>query len=219
MMSIRANSCLWRRLITVTTSLTIACASQAEPVWVQWSSSEGGNDHWYSFVNKGSALSWIDADNYATIEGAYLATTTSQAENDFVYSQITSWSSVQGYPNGWGGPWLGAFAPDNRPNPASGWQWVTGEQWSFTDWNSSRFNQEPNNSGGHENYLMITNLNDGLSLDVVGTWNDLGVNGTGTYVTTSYMMERNTAPVPEPATISILGLGSYALLRKRKAKQ
>lgn len=190
------------KLVSKLSIFGLVAVIKAKAGWVQWSTSVGGNDHWYNFIDTGSTLNWTDANTLAAAQGAYLATLTSSAENNFAYSLITSWSNVTPYPNGWGGPWLGGFAPDNRPFPAIGWQWVTGETWSFTDWTSSQFNTDPNNSGGHENYLMIANLNDGLSVNVVGTWNDLSNAGTGGYFTTSYLLERDSSPVSDSGNIS-----------------
>jgi hypothetical protein len=89
----------------------------------------------------------------------HLATLTTQAENDFVYSAL---GSVHWY-------WVGGYQDRNAPDysePAGGWRWVTGEPWGYTNWLPG----EPNNTGAHgdEDFLeLLDNLTYGK------TWNDV----------------------------------------------
>ncbi len=62
---------------------------------------------------------------------SHLATLTSAAENAFI---VTNLSSALGTSNTYG-YWFGLFG-----NDASTYQWVTGEPFSFTNWNAG----EPN---------------------------------------------------------------------------
>ncbi|MBC8310607.1 MAG: hypothetical protein ISR75_06870 [Phycisphaerales bacterium] len=96
---------------------------------VQWSIEEGGNGHWYATVLTES-LCWSDAKIAAEVLGGYLVTITSSNEQAFVASasDSTNWS------------WMGG------QKVVSSWQWVTGEEWNFTNW----FPGEPNGDG---NYL------------------------------------------------------------------
>ncbi len=53
-----------------------------------WPADEGGNNHAYQGVPAGEVISWTFADRAATLAGGYLATITSQQENDFVFGLI-----------------------------------------------------------------------------------------------------------------------------------
>lgn len=144
-----------------------------------------GNGHFYEF--KSGSFSWTTAKTNAaalTFYGlhGYLATITSQAENDFIQQK----TSADG--------WIGASDDYSYINAAIGsstyanqaaaegkWYWVTGPsgeigtQFSngntnpssvssrFMNWNTS----EPNNSGSNENYGQI------FSSASTGKWNDL----------------------------------------------
>ena len=46
------------------------------------------------------------------------------------------------------GAWLGAYQPAGQPDFESGWQWVTGEPWDYTNWDVAR--GSPNNAGNQE---------------------------------------------------------------------
>ncbi len=150
-----------------------------------------------------SGITWDDAEAACEARGGYLATITSQAECDFAYSVVSGdngfWR-VDEY-GSWTGPWLGGLQPPGSPEPAGGWQWVTGENWSYTHWTSG----EPNNMGGTENRLeFFGNPNKSSN------WNDI-TNTIGLY---GYVFESNT---PEPATLALLAAGGLgALLRRRK---
>jgi hypothetical protein len=39
------------------------------------------------------------------------------------------WNSGQ-----WDGPWIGGYQDSNASEPEGGWNWVTGEPWIYTNW-------------------------------------------------------------------------------------
>ena len=85
-----------------------------------------------------ATLTWGDAKavaEAASFLGAngHLVTLSSQAENEFVWSNIVGDQSRPG--------WLGGFQPDGSAEPDGGWQWATIEPFTFTNWSSG----EPNN--------------------------------------------------------------------------
>ena len=100
----------------------------------------------FQVVNNGTNIAWTTAKTEAEALGGHLATITSLAEQKF----------IEAYFGGFTNPmWIGATdaAVENS------FEWVTGEPFSYTNWNSG----EPNNSG-NEDYVQ---LNQNL------TWNDL----------------------------------------------
>jgi hypothetical protein len=186
----------------IMTALAGICfwGSTAGATPVQWSTSSGGNGHYYDFVLAPNIL-WTDANATAqslVVDGVhgYLATLTSAAENNFLFSTF----SAQAGPlqEGWLGGYQDTSAPDYS-EPSGGWRWVTGEPWSFTAW----ANAEPDNIGGNQNYLR------GGS-----TWDDMANNPTNESVqfVSGYFVEY---PVPEPASCAML-IGSLVLVRRRR---
>ena len=101
-----------------------------------WPADEGGNGHAYHGVPVGEVISWTSADRAATLAGGYLATITSQQENDFVFGLIgddpACWRTLTA--TLYMGPWLGGYQPAGAPEPAGGWLWVTGEPFEYTAW-------------------------------------------------------------------------------------
>ena len=101
---------------------------------VQWRVEDGGNGHWYELIDDQAITSWTQAKTFAEARGGYLATVLSVAESQFIWTRLAS------NPAGWktlfnsSGPALGGY------EDATGWKWVTGEPWSYTNWGSC-FNQ------------------------------------------------------------------------------
>jgi hypothetical protein len=124
---------------------------EAQPI--QWD----GNGHWYEAVSVDGGIGWIDARDAATAAGGYLATITSQEENDFVYDLLTFpdtvvWSNFLNVNNGntWSkGPWIGGHQEPGSPEPSGGWGWVTGEPFNYTNWHYTGSGQ-PNDSAPNQ---------------------------------------------------------------------
>lgn len=131
--------------------------------WVTWS----GNGHRYRAVCVPEGITWSDAKQAAEADGAYLATITSAEENVFVFDLVDNpkyWNQRPPGNPGYLGPWLGGRAPLGRPDPQIGWTWVTGEIWSFSNWQTS----EPSSSG--EDSLQFISTHAGQR---TAQWNDL----------------------------------------------
>ncbi len=173
--------------------VVLACALTAKAVPVQWTVGEGGNGNWYELVES-SSIHWNTAKTSAEGLGGYLATITSQAENDFIADLLPDALGN----NYWLGGYQDTLAPDYS-EPAGGWRWITGEIWDYTNWNGG----EPNNSSGRpENYLHI------YAVNFPPYWNDAEL----TEPRAGFIMES----VPEPATMGLLALGGLAMLKRRK---
>ena len=109
------------------------------------------NGHHY-FVSTYTSL-WTDANAMLDeIDGAHLATMNSAEENDFVSSSMNATA------------WIGL----NDIETEGVWQWVTGEEVSYTNWNGG----EPNNAGNEDIVEMFTN----------GKWNDHQINQRRVFV-------------------------------------
>jgi len=120
----------------------ISVASAGES-WTQtiatvrlWPADEGGNGHAYQGGPVGQLIPWTSAERAARLAGGYLATITSQQENDFVFGLIgpdpACWRVLTA--ELYMGPWLGGYQPAGAPEPAGGWLWVTGEPFAYTAW-------------------------------------------------------------------------------------
>ena len=164
------------------------------------------NGHAYEEV--GVRLSWHNARDAAVAsthmgEHGYLATITSQQEQDFLLNNFS-------IPLESGEAWLGASDAAQE----GVWKWVVGPEAGQTFWRGGskavggypvayanwRSNQ-PSNEGGVEDY-MVWRRDDQMK------WNDLSGN-----TLKSYFIEYS---VPEPTTLSLLAIGALTMLRKRR---
>ena len=184
---------------------------------VQWTIASGGNGHYYDVIAAPGGIAWNAASAAATGMGGYLATITSAAENNFVFSLANNPSyyvDVNGG-NRAVGPWLGGYRTGSL---ASNFAWVTAESFTYTDWASG----EPNDTNGDENNIQYIGkcASNATSCALAATWNDLS-SGSDTYygqLPVGYVVEYNADPVPEPGSMAFVAAGMTAIWLRRRLR-
>ncbi len=196
------------KLIAFTVAAACAAVSHAQTLEASsvWSSGPGANGHGYALYSASGGITWDAAQAYAGSIGGYLATPTSSAENTFIYMSL----GIAGNNNVWFldggsnnqiGPWLGGFQPAGSSEPAGGWQWVTGEAWSYTTWSPG----EPNNTAGLENRLHFLGNNATRN----SNWNDAAQSSAIRGFVVEFV-------VPSPGAAALLGCAALGTLRRRR---
>ena len=105
---------------------------------VQWRVEDGGNGHWYSGVDLGHPVFWIEARDMASASGGHLATPSTAGEDHFLVTTFLATARL--YRPDYScceGPYIGAF------NEGAGWKWVDGTPWSYTNWYPGNPNEIP----------------------------------------------------------------------------
>jgi hypothetical protein len=152
------------RLVAIMALLAVVLSGAATTAIGQDSVINPANGHYYALFQV-DEISWTDAlaqANETNLNNcyAYLATVTSAEENQFLVASFGDVIGMSGY-----GFWLGGYQ-DPGVEPADfGWQWVTGEPWTYWNWALN----EPNDSSGpaSEQHLDIQ----GFDYEI-GVWND-----------------------------------------------
>ena len=155
--------------------------------------------HFYRFISK-SLLKWSDAEAEAKSDAmmyhglrGYLATITSQVENDFIKGKTPGVGWIGGSDQAVEGEWRWITGPEGLDESGKGRLfYVSGTgpyNGEYNNWNGN----EPNNSGGNEKYAHIT-----LFPTIPANsykWNDLpNTGGNGDYVSAGYMIEFGGMP-------------------------
>ena len=172
-------------IVFLTSTITTV---SAEPVLFE------ANGHYYEAVRAPEGITRDDAGLAAIAKGGYLVAISSAEENDFVYSLVNdlSWFTAPSMFGDRLGPWLGGI------RTAAGWQWTTGEPFTYTNWKSG----QPDGYAGSYQYLQFYN-----GADAGSTWGDHpGGPISGFELPRGYVIEYNTAPatvVPSPARLEI----------------
>ena len=167
-------------------------AEQPPPGAIEWAVANGGNGHWYQlstnlptvedrFLNFQAAREKAEQQSFRGVSG-HLVTIGSMEENAFVFNNIlpSGFSATQAVH-------LGAFQPEGSREPGGGWQWVTGEPFTFTNWHAG----EPNDTVGNPRFARHDFLTfaGGPFFGVTdGTWNDVWD------LESAYIIEYDTEP-------------------------
>jgi len=192
--------------------LAVTVAGASGPY--QWRTEDGGNGHFYEWIafpetypNPG--ITWEQAYAAAEAAGGYLATITSAEENAFIYAL----PGLQDY--SLRGAWLGGYQLDEEQGlvgPAEGWHWVTGEDWSYTNWQPGEPNDwglaYPWEGGGYEDRLNF------WCWPGYGNWNDEEAWNPQGYVN-GYIVER----APGLPALALVGAASALRALTRRARR
>ncbi len=186
----------WMLFAVVSVCLSLGLSIKADPVYF------AGTGHYYELVEGVYAdLNWDIAKSNAEDrtylgESGYLATVTSDEETSFLVTNFLE-SAV-------GGIYIiGGYQPDGSPEPDGNWQWVTGEPWIYTNWDTG----EPNDAGDEDTLHLYGQLYASGTLN--GKWNDQHHTGGGN----GYIVEYT----PEPATLGLLLMGGLVLLQRNRS--
>ena len=162
------------RLLQATAAAVLFIAgpalAQVEPESVQWRVEDGGNGHWYRFVDHPAVPGGVvfsQLDDEAASLGGHLVSITTSGEWDFVRSLD---SSATGF-------WTGL-----RSSRCQSWHWTTGEPVSFTAWGSANCGAGPYpNNCSSTDLGMFANDRD---FDCGWNWDDFpqGLIDRGEYV-------------------------------------
>ena len=217
----------WRWFALV--ALLAAAPPGSAQDWVQWKSAAGGNNHYYALTP--SATNWEAAEALAVSWGGTLATITSAKEQDFI--NVAFLTGALDHRPVWIGlvrtgakgnfpsrvrramEDLGLVHPQAASGNAAGFEWVTGEPFSYSNWKQG----EPNNSPPGE-YCVAINweyARGPMSENLKGNWNDTpwdGTRGYGANADGPYfgLVERDTDP-NQPAYLRVArSVLPYALI-------
>ena len=151
-------------------------------------------------ITQEPSSTWLTSKAQAEAQGGYLASITSQAENDWLWGAFSIgstpayWAQTGPWP-GYDGPVFGAYR-----TASDVWTWVSGETWGWSNFNWSMHS-------GEAGAQFIANS---------PYWDDIGVNGgTSAGGNYSYVVECDSNPIPAPGAIALLG-AAVPLGRRRR---
>jgi hypothetical protein len=155
------------------------------------------NGHNYRLT---TPMSWSATEAQAVSVGGHLVTINSAAENEWLCNTFLSIS-----PDPYFAFSIGLRQPSGSPEPAGGWQWVSGEPVTYTNWSPGEPNNQ-SNGGLYEDVVHMVGPHGPSTGDVPRMWNDYP---------SSLLAPGVVEVVPEPATAFLLFIGGVMVLRRR----
>ncbi len=147
-------------LITATMFPSLQCIASQSLTPVA-SITAGG--HIYSLYDE--SMTWNEADEFCGSNGGHLVTITSEAEQSTIELLLEGGSKKQ--------YWIGLLKKDSELN------WVTGEDFDYSNWDSGEPNSHSRSDGESEDYIHIYNTaNPAVGGSERFKWNDMYYDNT-----------------------------------------
>lgn len=178
-------------------TLTVGSATATR----QGTGSFGG--HTYASYSTNAAVTWYQAYNAAKNMGGYLAVFTSDAEWQYVETNLLTAYSIFITNGAWIGMAKFSWSAGTAMTPDPELKWITGEQPNHdysaggtaairkANWFQSG---EPNNSGGNEGFIQVLSKNNNTTKTYNGytsshLWNDVAANQSGQFASWGFIVE------------------------------
>jgi pimeloyl-ACP methyl ester carboxylesterase len=141
-----------------------------------------------SYYVSNQQFSWFEGRDYSVSLGGHLATFNTIKEDTLVSNKIKRLTTINSYPlslaKNSGECYIGLLqnkSSINYSEPAGGWQWITGEPLTYSNWSPT----EPNNNSVMSEYAT-TNWNNSAKWNDIGPGTITGTNGIHQFVVELY---------------------------------
>ena len=164
-----------------------------------WELADGGNGHDYMVVyfGSGESKSWESARSALEGTGYTLAAITTSGEQQYIQDFLNTYADHK-----MKDLWIGGLQNPDEASAKEGWSWVTNEAWGYQSWIAGEANDYYDNRWGVSKSEQFLSVRSG---GFNWNWNDEGNLGN----ISGYLAE--SAPVPEPGTILLMGFGLLGL--------
>lgn len=152
------------------------------------------NGHTYYLL---STATWMDSEAEAVSLGGHLVTINDAAEQEWVFDTFGNFNSIGRT------LWLGLYQEPGSIEPDQGWNWISGEPVTYTNWETG----SPDNFEGNQHFAYMYYQGD-------GTWDD-GRNDNAFFFNPSGAGVVEVVPSPASAVLLLGGVCAFQFRRRK----